>query len=399
MLPRVMPARASISGGPCRKASVIPAEPAEERPRAVGAGWVGERIVPGAQEDLDEAFRLAVGAGRVGPGPQVPQAARGAVPAPRSGAIGRPVVRHHGLHGDALGAEPRQRALQEGEGVAPPVRGPHLGVGQPGVVVAGDLHMRPARARAAVDAVRPDARADVPAAAQLPGVQVEQLLRLGAFVAHGGRPRSPRAARVPPPPQHLPHRQGRAPQQRPKGDRAGPAALARRQDLRFRLEAQAPRLPPGGRRAFLESGPPLRLVARLPAEAGRAARPNRPGRGPRAQAGQHRGHRAEPRLKRIAQALRRRRSITHRDLPRDLGYVETPVSPEVPLLSGASQVCSQYTQDKRWKPQYRRHPRQAWPPQACLKSRTIQRLAFVAKTQKKSATVINRREVVSSFVG
>ena len=108
---------------------VIPREPAQERPRAVGAVWAGERKGPGAQEDLDEAFRLAVGAGRVGPGVQVPQGTRGAVPAPRGGARGRAVVRHHGLGGDALGAEPRPSALQEGKGVAPPVTGPHLGVG------------------------------------------------------------------------------------------------------------------------------------------------------------------------------------------------------------------------------------------------------------------------------
>ena len=56
--------------------TVIPPQPADERPRAVGARRVGEGIGPAVQQDLDEAFRLAIGAGRVGPGAQVLQGVR-----------------------------------------------------------------------------------------------------------------------------------------------------------------------------------------------------------------------------------------------------------------------------------------------------------------------------------
>ena len=66
--------------------------------------------------------------GHVGPGAQVPQVVRRAVLPPGVRAIGRPVIRHHRLHRDALGAEPGPRALQEGQGVALAVTGPHPGV-------------------------------------------------------------------------------------------------------------------------------------------------------------------------------------------------------------------------------------------------------------------------------
>ena len=85
--------------------------------------------------------------GVYGPSAQVPQVARRAVLSPGVRAIGRPVIGHHRLHRDALGAEPGPRPLQEGQGIALAVTGPHLGVGQPRVVVDGHVHMLPARAR------------------------------------------------------------------------------------------------------------------------------------------------------------------------------------------------------------------------------------------------------------
>lgn len=69
----------------------------------MSAGRVGEGIGPRGQQDLDEAFGFAVGAGRLGPGAQVPPAARGTMAAPRGGAIGRAAVRHHRRHGAPAG--------------------------------------------------------------------------------------------------------------------------------------------------------------------------------------------------------------------------------------------------------------------------------------------------------
>ena len=144
-------------------------------PGCGGHWWGRRRRRPTGAKDLDKAFRLAIGAGRVGPGAHVLQPAGRAVAAPRVRGIGRRVIRHHRPHGDPLGAEPGQRPLEEGEGGAAPVRGPHLGVGQPGVIVDGDMDMLPARAGTAPDAVLPNALADVPEAGQLLGVEVEQL--------------------------------------------------------------------------------------------------------------------------------------------------------------------------------------------------------------------------------
>ena len=76
--------------------------------------------------------------------------------------------------------------VQEGQGLTLAVTGPHLGVGQPRVVVDGHVHVLPAGARAALDAVAGDALADVPAAPQLLGIEVQQLPGGGALVAHDG---------------------------------------------------------------------------------------------------------------------------------------------------------------------------------------------------------------------
>lgn len=66
--------RGTVDGRPATQGAmgttpVIPPEPAEGRPRAMGAGPVGEGAVPLAQECLSGALCLASGSGRVGPRP------------------------------------------------------------------------------------------------------------------------------------------------------------------------------------------------------------------------------------------------------------------------------------------------------------------------------------------
>ena len=63
-------------------------------------------------------------------------------------------------------------AVQEGQGIALAVTGPHLGVGQARVVVDGHVHVLPAGAGAAGHPIAGDALADVPETAQLLGVEV-----------------------------------------------------------------------------------------------------------------------------------------------------------------------------------------------------------------------------------
>ena len=128
-----------------RSATVIPAQPAAQRLGAMGARGVSQAVGPAPRQDLDEASRLAIGAGRVGTGAQVVQPVdRTALP-PGVGAFRRAVVRRYGRCRDALGAEPGQRAVQERQGVGLAVTEPHLGVGQPRVIVYGHRHVLPSR--------------------------------------------------------------------------------------------------------------------------------------------------------------------------------------------------------------------------------------------------------------
>ena len=99
------------------------------------------------------------------------------------------------------------------------------------MVVDGHMHVLPAGAEAALDDVAGDAVAHVPEAAQLLGVQVQQLPGLGALTAHNRGPRDSGAAGVPLPPRHLAHGRDRAAPPRAQRHRSRAAALARREDL------------------------------------------------------------------------------------------------------------------------------------------------------------------------
>jgi hypothetical protein len=86
---------------------------------------------------------LPVGAGCVGPRAQVGELARRTVAPPRVRGGGRPVIRHHRPHRDPLGPEPRQRPIQEREGIAAPANGLPFGEGQTRVVVNGYMDVLP----------------------------------------------------------------------------------------------------------------------------------------------------------------------------------------------------------------------------------------------------------------
>ena len=104
-----------------------------------------EALVAGAQRGVDAGGRQG-GHGERGADLGAPAPT---TPPPRVRAIGGPVIRHHRPHHDALRAEPGERAVQEGQGIALAVTGPHLGIGQARVVVDGHVHVLPAGAGAA----------------------------------------------------------------------------------------------------------------------------------------------------------------------------------------------------------------------------------------------------------
>jgi FtsZ-binding cell division protein ZapB len=103
--------------------------------------------------------------------------------------VGRAVVGHDPLDGDAEAFKPSQRPLQERGGTLLSLVGQDLGVGQPRGIIDGHVQRLPAGAALAALAgpVAGDAVADAVDAPELLRVEVEQLARFVARVADDGR--------------------------------------------------------------------------------------------------------------------------------------------------------------------------------------------------------------------
>ena len=167
---------------------VVVVQPGVDGLAALAGAGIGSGVGPFAQGGLDEALGLAVGPGRVGPGAQMPEAGVGAGVAEIVRAVGRAVVGHDALDGDAVAAEPAERAVEEGAGAGLALVGQDLAVGESGCIVDGDMEDLPAAMAAAAGAITGDAVADALDAAELLGIDVQQLAGAGALVADHGRP-------------------------------------------------------------------------------------------------------------------------------------------------------------------------------------------------------------------
>jgi hypothetical protein len=99
--------------------------------------------------------------------------------------MGAAVVGQEPLHDDAVGRVTGYGAPQEGCGGGAGFVRQHLAVGEPGVVVDGQVDVRPADAALAV-AVPVDTVADAADPPQLLDVEVDEVPRLGVLVAHDG---------------------------------------------------------------------------------------------------------------------------------------------------------------------------------------------------------------------
>src|SRR3954454_3007805 len=126
---------------PVRSLPVVAEQESGQRVAALVGGIVCAGIGPFAQGRLDEALDLAVGFWGVGPGALVSdaQATQGLGVAP--GFEGGPVVGHDPLDRDAVALEETQGVEQEGEAGAALLAGADLGVGEPGVVVDGQMQV------------------------------------------------------------------------------------------------------------------------------------------------------------------------------------------------------------------------------------------------------------------
>jgi hypothetical protein len=159
----------------------------------VGGRGVGHGVDPFTQRGLDEALGLAVGARRVGPGPDVLQAGLGEEIAEGMAAVGRAVVAHHALDGDAMSGEERQRLTHEGDGALLGLVGQNGRVGEARGIVDGHMQGLPADAAPAVAPVAGDAVTDAVDPTELLRVDVDEFARPLALIADDRRPNFERA--------------------------------------------------------------------------------------------------------------------------------------------------------------------------------------------------------------
>jgi hypothetical protein len=151
---------------------------------------IGLGVGPLAQAGLDEPFRLAVGARRVGSGALVSGAGRCHRRPEGFAAVGGAVIGHDPLDADALTAEPRQCATEKPDRALLFLVRQDLAVRQTRGVVDANVQCLPADAVVPIDRARPasgDAVADTGDAPELLGVEVDQLARAFALVAHDRR--------------------------------------------------------------------------------------------------------------------------------------------------------------------------------------------------------------------
>ena len=109
--------------------------------------------------------------------------AGGADLSPAVGEIRGSVVGQHLLDHDVPVSIPVDRAAEEGRRVLRPFGRQYLGIEDLAVVVDSDVQILPSRVRAADDAVPTDPFPDLPEAAELLDVHVQQLARAFVLVA------------------------------------------------------------------------------------------------------------------------------------------------------------------------------------------------------------------------
>src|SRR5207247_2392346 len=128
--------------------AIIMLQPARQHPGAIGGGVVGPRIGPLAQQGLDEALGLAVGAGGVGARALMgePQGAAGGAKA--AGAIARSIVREETAHAPPARADPGEGPPHEAPGGVAVFVGQQLDIGHARPVVHRHMDTLPAGAMA-----------------------------------------------------------------------------------------------------------------------------------------------------------------------------------------------------------------------------------------------------------
>jgi hypothetical protein len=179
---------------------------------------------------------------------------------PGVGVVGLGVVRQDALDVDAVVGVPGDGSLEEAAAGVCVLAGEQLGVGEPGVIIDGDMQVLPADTailRWTTRLATKHAFARLPETAQLLGINVQELARrltLISACAAGGtnHPRQPRAAVSA---QHLADRRRRIGDQACQPDRPKRRAPPSRQDHPLLLTRQPPPLPTRRRRPIPKTSP------------------------------------------------------------------------------------------------------------------------------------------------
>jgi len=243
--------------------AVVVAEPVGHGSGSVKRCFERSCIDPFAQARLDEAFGLAVGARRVGPCALVANTGFGKHVAEAMALIGRPIVGHHPLDGNAVPRDEGECPSEEGCRACRLLVGQDFGVGEARSIVDSDMKGFPSCAalRALAHAVAGDAVADAVDPAELFRVDVDQFARMFAFVADDGRPDlESRQSVKPAAAQNKSNRRDRPPHLPGYGG-PGQALAAQSLDLVFSRRHQPGRARARTRRAIHQAGFAFRPIA------------------------------------------------------------------------------------------------------------------------------------------
>ena len=163
--------------------SVVVAQPGFELLAPLVGGSVGPLVGPLAEHGLDEAFRLAVGLGPIGPGAELSDVEVAAGVLEGVGDVATAVVGHDPLGPDAVAPEPAKRPTQERHGGLSAFVGQHFDVGESTVVIDADVSELPASTAVAALTIAGDAMSNPAEAPEFLGVEVQELARPIALVA------------------------------------------------------------------------------------------------------------------------------------------------------------------------------------------------------------------------
>ena len=168
---------------------IVAVYPGRQMRGALGGGVVDVGIGPLAQGGLDEAFGLAVGAGREGARVSMAEASREAACVEGTGAVTPAVVGQHAADLDAEMLVVGERGGEKRGGAGGRLVGVDLGEGHAGMVIHADMDVFPAGAWTGVAAVVGHAVAGAAKPAEFLDIEVQQVAGMRMFVAANGRRR------------------------------------------------------------------------------------------------------------------------------------------------------------------------------------------------------------------